>query len=43
MATGGPAEKVTGALTDALVKAIAYLATGAGFLTFIGATGAAVT
>jgi hypothetical protein len=39
----GPADKVTSALTDALVKAIAYLATGAGFLTFVGVTGAAVT
>ena len=40
---GGPVEQVSSALTDTLVKAIAYVATGAGFLTFVGATGAAVT
>ena len=47
-ATGGSdpertTEKISSAFTDALVKGIAYLATGAGFLTFVGATGAAVT
>jgi outer membrane protein OmpA-like peptidoglycan-associated protein len=35
--------KVSSALVDAAVKVIAYLATGAGFITFVGVTGAAVT
>ena len=38
-----PGEKVSSALSNAAVKAIAYLATGAGFITFVGVTGAAVT